>query len=890
MEPLVSFVATSRNDDHGGDVLRRTQSFVDGVARQANRHKVATELVLVDWNPPGARAPLADVIDWPKGTEHFTARVVVVPLGVHARVRHSEKLAMFQMIAKNVGIRRARGRYIAATNIDIIFSDELFQGLTAEAMRPGVLYRSDRWDIPNEIQLEPDFDKLLQRARSSPMRKNLVDGTYVLKDGEFKNSTQDRIDWMILNQLDDAIGRAQEFINVRKNYEQGAALLEEIRTRMIPQSRRNYKIPPLHTNGCGDYTLMAREDWFRLRGYPEWNVFSWAIDSVFIYQAHYNGYAVVELPADQTHYHIEHDYGSGWTPDGASTLWTRLDQRCIPYLKYAETMEIFHDLRERGEDGDFVVYNGLDWGFAADDLPDETVAAPALPARKVRARNEGVLKEIFDPTQGWPSIECGVSRAYKPVPAAKHIVIPGGGATRLRFRTQDTAWTYAAGFDLRPELRRGGEWWLRFRIKVISGAVSAGILNSDQTKFLSQSIELTPGETRDEYLYVREGAQVSCLMFRNSSKDVASEAEIESITLFSLRLGDGAEPTAEALKQIERDAAAELAQPRLPPLPPPAPRSRVKFRSLDLGALPREAYDVECTGEAGRFVVASSSPEEALSLKIDLRNVGLSSEPLLRARVSVEMGAVDLVAVGADGLRVLAQSGVVSAGQPRDVMLDLNGARALGLRNRHGGPSRAVISAVEISEAEAFDFEAGIGGEAIYETHPDAVIKRAGLSTSVVTPAAKGAYGAGWDLRLAFLGGGPRRISAKVRTRSGRVCIGLIDAEHQTWISLSDPIPAGETRIVAFDTMPDQRAAALIVFNDAATASDVEIESVHIAAPWRYFVRVAPYLPYLKPTSKTAARLTLRRAWENPRLAPLRRAAPGSLRQAWRRLYGSVRS
>ena len=69
--PVFSFVATSRNDDHGGDVLRRTQSFLTRLAEQCNRHQVAAELVLVDWNPPRSRAPLADVLAWPAGSEWF---------------------------------------------------------------------------------------------------------------------------------------------------------------------------------------------------------------------------------------------------------------------------------------------------------------------------------------------------------------------------------------------------------------------------------------------------------------------------------------------------------------------------------------------------------------------------------------------------------------------------------------------------------------------------------------------------------------------------------------------------------------------------------------------------------------------------------------------------
>ena len=125
MSPYLSLVTASRNDDHGGDPLRRTQIFVNCFARQCEKHRIPAELILVDWNPVAGRPGLASVLQLPAGTSYCTARVITVPPGLHARVKYAEKLPFFQMIAKNAGIRRARGRFVLATNIDIIFSDEL---------------------------------------------------------------------------------------------------------------------------------------------------------------------------------------------------------------------------------------------------------------------------------------------------------------------------------------------------------------------------------------------------------------------------------------------------------------------------------------------------------------------------------------------------------------------------------------------------------------------------------------------------------------------------------------------------------------------------------------------------------------------------------------------
>ena len=53
--PYLSVVATARNDNHGGNLLGRMQIFVDAWINQAKRHNLASELILVEWNPPAGK-------------------------------------------------------------------------------------------------------------------------------------------------------------------------------------------------------------------------------------------------------------------------------------------------------------------------------------------------------------------------------------------------------------------------------------------------------------------------------------------------------------------------------------------------------------------------------------------------------------------------------------------------------------------------------------------------------------------------------------------------------------------------------------------------------------------------------------------------------------------
>ena len=63
-KPYLSVVAASRNDDHGGDPLRRTQVFLNAFFAQCARHRLPAEVILVDWNPPDGKPGLQDELVW----------------------------------------------------------------------------------------------------------------------------------------------------------------------------------------------------------------------------------------------------------------------------------------------------------------------------------------------------------------------------------------------------------------------------------------------------------------------------------------------------------------------------------------------------------------------------------------------------------------------------------------------------------------------------------------------------------------------------------------------------------------------------------------------------------------------------------------------------------
>ena len=335
MKPQLSVVATSRNDEHGGHLLARMQLFVEGLEEQAVRFRLPVELVLVEWNPPADRPPLVDALRW-SPNDYFQPRVITVPADVHQTFAHADGLPLFQMIGKNVGIRRSTAPYVLATNIDILFSDELFSFLTT-ALKPNAMYRVDRHDVQAELG-GPSLPSPAECRALPVIREHRIDGL------RYPNGRP-------------PVMRGQ---NSGPRFGINTAVVEL--TRVAAAARDRMVLPKLHTSGCGDFTLTSREVWFGIHGYPEWPAYSWHMDGVALFQAYAAGVEMINLQPPMVAYHLEHGEGSGWTPE-SSRLFERLDAAGVPYL----STRAYRSLARRLVHGSrgFHPINDGDWGLAS---------------------------------------------------------------------------------------------------------------------------------------------------------------------------------------------------------------------------------------------------------------------------------------------------------------------------------------------------------------------------------------------------------------------------------------------------------------------------------------------------------------------------------------------
>ncbi|HJX90473.1 MAG TPA: hypothetical protein VJ372_08250 [Pyrinomonadaceae bacterium] len=371
----LSIVVTSRNDDHGGNLIHRTQLFVNGLLEQCRRYRLNAELIMVEWNPPADKPRLAEVLSWDQKKGPCSVRIIEVPPEIHRRFKYSERLPLYQMIAKNVGIRRARGRFVLATNIDILFSDELMRFLVSRKMRSEYFYRVARYDIPSNVPGDMPIEEQLDFCRKNVIRINERFDTSV---PGVSSKSRPKIPWTWKTWRVWPITNATRVLLysfIRRGMpDKLKQRLERIQDRLIPNNLWRYFMLQspvrLHTNACGDFTLLAAERWAALRGHPELEMFSMHLDSLFCYLAHHSGVRERVLSDPMRIYHIEHGIGSGFTPEGAEVLYKRIDSAGIPRLEHEEMIELAIKMRRQGRP---IMFNSENWGLANDALPETLV-------------------------------------------------------------------------------------------------------------------------------------------------------------------------------------------------------------------------------------------------------------------------------------------------------------------------------------------------------------------------------------------------------------------------------------------------------------------------------------------------------------------------------------
>jgi hypothetical protein len=314
----LSIIVTSRNDNHGGNLNKRNQIFIDHLSFQTQKFKIPIELIIVEWNPPSDKPPLKDAFTYNYLTDYLSIKYVTVPSKIHFDLYSGKNnLPLYQMIAKNVGARYAQSDFFLFTNIDILFPDEFYIFLKYNQLDENSIYRVDRIDISDNIYDINNPEYFLDFAKKNSLYINKINGTFRIDEEPYSN-----IDIKL---------KFKYFYNIDT---------------------------PLHTNTCGDFQLISKNNFFNLRGYWEFDGYSIHIDSVFQLQAYFSNIVQVILPFPI--YHINHE--KGWSSNKLNNLllYKNFLSKNISLLNYSDLYNISNSLSAFNTP---LTLNSQNWGL-----------------------------------------------------------------------------------------------------------------------------------------------------------------------------------------------------------------------------------------------------------------------------------------------------------------------------------------------------------------------------------------------------------------------------------------------------------------------------------------------------------------------------------------------
>ncbi|MBU3968898.1 hypothetical protein KJ991_01645 [Patescibacteria group bacterium] len=167
-KPYISFVVTARNDNYGENLINRINTFIKVLSFLVEKHKLPSELVIVEYNPPLNKPRLSDELNINKSNKFLSYRFIEVPETFHKNLEGSNKMPIFEFVAKNIGIHRASGEFILSMNPDIILSKDLIKWIAKMKLQKNTFYRTNRHDITdNWFDQKNSAQKILAHASSN---------------------------------------------------------------------------------------------------------------------------------------------------------------------------------------------------------------------------------------------------------------------------------------------------------------------------------------------------------------------------------------------------------------------------------------------------------------------------------------------------------------------------------------------------------------------------------------------------------------------------------------------------------------------------------------------------------------------------------------------------
>lgn len=261
--PYLSIVIAARNDNYGGDFNQRIQNFITWNTNLLEKYKIGTEIIIVNWNPIEENVSLFESLNWPTNRKYVQFKIITVPNKVHLEYINTgirKSFPLFEYLAKNAGIRRAKGEYILSMNPDILMHPKIFKNSLFK-LNKNAFYRVNR----------VDFKKSILNLKSI---KNHCFEIYY-KGFKYPINGFSTLKYTLLN-----------FYNsFKSNWRLHSSKYENIfnkKSWKVYYHNAEYKY---HCNVSGDFMLMHSNNWFSLNAHPETTKLALHTDALMVVMA-----------------------------------------------------------------------------------------------------------------------------------------------------------------------------------------------------------------------------------------------------------------------------------------------------------------------------------------------------------------------------------------------------------------------------------------------------------------------------------------------------------------------------------------------------------------------------------------------------------------------------
>jgi len=373
-----SFIVATRNDNHGGNMKEKNQFFINRWINDVKKYNLNCELIIVDWN---SKIPLRKKLKSSFLKKNQIVKIIEVPNSIHKKFQNSKKLNFFQMIAKNTGARRATGKFLIFTNIDIVFSAKFFYYLKNNTNKNKTIYRADRhdFDLKNLKNYKISEDKIkeltthihkknytydIKKNKKYYLRKTII---YILQYSYI------RIIDVLANFLKFNIQINFLKFNIELNFlklciKRISINLKSFRDLININNLKTLFSKKLHTNACGDFTMIDKQSFYKINGYYEFEGFSWHIDSLLLFKAYYYlklNFINLNFPI----YHINHEPGKKYSSKGKISI-KKIEKIKLNYISDQQLLNLINNYRLNKFDNNDKKIN---WGLATEKLPIHTI-------------------------------------------------------------------------------------------------------------------------------------------------------------------------------------------------------------------------------------------------------------------------------------------------------------------------------------------------------------------------------------------------------------------------------------------------------------------------------------------------------------------------------------